>query len=72
MGNNILSLQSMKKSSPELVERQYDHTRCECRTTTGGRCRDKTQYVIKAQDSSGQVAEYGACSRHWADFTVRT
>ncbi len=55
----------------QIAPRQYDHKHCECRTSTGGRCQDKTQYVVPAKNAAGQVAEYGACSRHWADFAVR-
>lgn len=49
--------------APETVDQQPDTQRCECRTSNGGRCRNKTTAVVKAVVGN-QIAEYGSCKRH--------
>ena len=55
----------------QLILREYDRKHCECRTSSGKRCQLDTQYIIRAQNAADEVSEYGACGRHWLDFTVR-
>jgi len=50
-------------SVPKVVVRLPDTDRCECATTSGGRCRFRTASIIKAV-VDGQIAEYGSCKRH--------
>jgi hypothetical protein len=49
--------------APQIVERQPDTRRCECATTSGGRCRNATVAILKAV-VAGQLGEYGTCKRH--------
>jgi hypothetical protein len=54
-------------ASPPLMERTPDTERCECRTSNGTRCRNKTVTIVKAR-VRGSVAEFGCCRRHALNF----
>ncbi len=62
-----VELASRSAPAPRIVEKQPDTQRCECRTSSDGRCRNKTASVIKAV-VDGRIAEYGSCKRHVRDF----
>ena len=50
-----------------LGERTPDTQRCECRTTRGARCQNKTTEIIKARVKD-HIAEFGSCERHAKNF----
>lgn len=54
----------------ELDPREYDSTRCECRTASGGRCKLPTRVIVRKR-TGGRVAEFGSCLKHEHSFTVR-
>jgi hypothetical protein len=47
----------------KVTDRQPDTRRCECVTSTGGRCRNATVAILKAV-VAGRLGEYGTCKRH--------
>lgn len=50
------------ETSPQRLEREPD-TRCESRTSAGGRCRNQTAVIVKVR-VGGQLGEFGACKLH--------
>ncbi len=55
------------QAASALQERTPDTQRCECRTSTGRRCRNKTTVIIKVRVNGG-IGEFGSCKRHVRDF----
>ncbi len=52
-----------RQDVPAIIDRQPDTKRCECRTSAGGRCRNKTAEIVKARVDGG-IGEFGSCKRH--------